>query len=70
MGQKFDRVRKEKVWWTEEIETLVNEKQKTYYKWLQTGDPEDRKIYVRANSEVKKKVIEEKIERGRKGVHN
>lgn len=48
------------LWWTDEIDTLVQEKKALYLKWLNTKTEEDRLIYNNKKNEVRRTVKREK----------
>ncbi|XP_045477944.1 uncharacterized protein LOC123683087 [Harmonia axyridis] len=44
------------LWWNNEIEELVNQKNKAYLKWLTTKEQRDRESYLEAKSKTRRKV--------------
>lgn len=55
MGELSSRKSKA-LWWNNEIEKLVNQKNKAYLKWLTTKEQRDRESYLEAESKTGRKV--------------
>ena len=50
------------MWWTEEIEDLIDRKKKQYQKWLNTKREEDKQAYLETKRQARRIIIAEKNE--------
>jgi len=61
LGEKYKR-QSRKMWWTEEIEDLVEKKKKLYQKWLNTKRYEDIQEYLEIKRKTRRTIIVENNE--------
>jgi hypothetical protein len=50
------------MWWTEEIEGLIEKKKKLYQKWLNTKRHEDKQAYLEIKRQTRRITVAEKNE--------
>jgi hypothetical protein len=50
------------MWWTEEIEDLIDQKKKQYQKWLNTKRQEDKQVCLETKRQARRIIIAEKNE--------
>ena len=61
LGEKYKR-QSRKMWWAEEIESLVTKKKQLYQKWLSTKRYEDKQAYLEIKRQTRRIITAEKNE--------